>query len=58
MTDSVISGRRLYYGEAQRPNYLIWMLTINGASPTATIIASENSIQFRGSWTCRWGRRG
>ncbi len=27
-----ISGKRLYHGEAQRPNFLNWILTVNAAS--------------------------
>lgn len=32
VTETVISGRQNYVGEAQRPNLLSWFLTINGAS--------------------------
>jgi hypothetical protein len=32
LTAPVISGRRLYCGEASRPNVLNWCLTLNGAS--------------------------
>lgn len=32
ITASQISGRRMYVGEAARPNNLVWMLTLNGAN--------------------------
>jgi hypothetical protein len=32
ITSDVISGHQLYEGEGQRPNWLIWCLTVNGAS--------------------------
>jgi hypothetical protein len=32
ITSSTISGRALYKGEGRRPNTLIWMITLNGAS--------------------------
>jgi hypothetical protein len=32
ITSDVISGRQMYVGEGQRPNYLTWCLTFNGAS--------------------------
>jgi hypothetical protein len=32
ITSSVISGRQLYVGDGTRPNYLVWAITLNGAS--------------------------
>lgn len=32
LTDSVVSGHQLYAGDAQRPNRLVFCLTVNGAS--------------------------
>ena len=32
ITSSEISGRALYIGEGRRPNTLVWMITLNGAS--------------------------
>lgn len=32
ITASVISGKQMYIGDAQRPNLLTWIITINGAS--------------------------
>ncbi|MBI2480724.1 MAG: hypothetical protein HYV60_19480, partial [Planctomycetia bacterium] len=34
ITTPVISGKQMYFGESQRPNYLTWILTVNGASFT------------------------
>jgi hypothetical protein len=32
ITAPMVSGKRMYVGEAQRPNVLTWVLTLNGAS--------------------------
>jgi hypothetical protein len=32
ITCDVISGKRMYYGDATRPNYLTWLITLNGAA--------------------------
>jgi hypothetical protein len=32
ITSPVISGRELYQGEGRRPNTIVWVLTLNGAS--------------------------
>lgn len=32
ITSSSISGKRMYYGEASRPNNVLWCMTMNGAS--------------------------
>ena len=32
ITSSVIGGRQLYVGDGSRPNYLVWAITLNGAS--------------------------
>jgi Primase C terminal 2 (PriCT-2) len=32
ITSSTISGRELYVGDSRRPNYLVWVITLNGAT--------------------------
>ena len=32
ITASTISGRELYVGDSRRPNYLVWAITLNGAT--------------------------
>jgi hypothetical protein len=32
ITAPAISGKRMYYGEATRPNNLVWLITLNGVS--------------------------
>ena len=32
ITASVISGKEMYIGEGQRPNTMLWLITLNGAS--------------------------
>ncbi len=32
ITADTVSGKRMYVGEGQRPNYLSWIITLNGAS--------------------------
>jgi len=32
ITADTVSGKQLYVGEAARPNYLTWLITLNGAS--------------------------
>lgn len=32
ITDHVISGKEMYVGEGQRPNTLVWIITLNGAN--------------------------
>jgi hypothetical protein len=32
ITSSVISGHSMYHGEGRRPNTLVWLITLNGAS--------------------------
>lgn len=43
VTSTQISGRRLYIGEGQRPNYLSWVMTFNGAS-LSTDMASRSQV--------------
>jgi hypothetical protein len=43
VTSPIISGKRLYVGEASRPNYLVWALTLNGIS-LATDMAQRSVI--------------
>jgi hypothetical protein len=35
ITNPVISGKRMYVGEGQRPNVLTWLITLNGVSLAA-----------------------
>lgn len=43
ITASVISGKRMYVGEAQRPNTLTWFVTLNGVS-LSTDLAQRSVI--------------
>lgn len=43
ITSNVVSGKRLYVGEAQRPNTLSWYLTLNGVA-LATDMAQRSVI--------------
>jgi hypothetical protein len=55
ITAPVISGKRLYVGEAKRPNNLVWTITLNGAS-LATDLAQRCAIiklkrpEYSGNW--------
>lgn len=43
ITSSIISGKRMYVGEAQRPNTLVWAITLNGVS-LSTDLAQRSVI--------------
>lgn len=43
ITSPVISGKRMYIGEGQRPNTLVWIVTLNGVS-LATDMAQRSVI--------------
>jgi hypothetical protein len=47
ITSDVISGHQLYAGEGQRPNTLIWCLTINGASLSRDMAQRTVIIQVK-----------
>jgi hypothetical protein len=55
ITSPVISGKRLYCGEGQRPNHMVWLITLNGVSLASDM--SQRSIIIKlvrgenaGSW--------
>jgi len=55
LTSSTISGRALYEGEGRRPNTLVWMITLNGATLSKDM--AQRCIQiklarptFKASW--------
>jgi hypothetical protein len=55
ITSSEISGRALYVGEGRRPNTLVWMITLNGASLSKDMAQRCVQIklarpQFEASW--------
>ena len=55
ITSSEISGRALYVGEGRRPNILVWMITLNGASLSKDMAQRCIQIkldhpQFNPSW--------
>jgi hypothetical protein len=43
ITTPIVSGKRMYFGEGQRPNHLTWVLTLNGVS-LATDMAQRSVI--------------
>ena len=55
ITAPMISGKRMYVGEGQRPNLLTWFLTLNGVS-LATDMAQRSVIikikkgDYEGTW--------
>ncbi|HEV8066214.1 MAG TPA: hypothetical protein VGP76_00660 [Planctomycetaceae bacterium] len=55
ITCRVISGKKLYVGEASRPNNLVWAMTLNGASfstdisQRAVVIKLKRPI-YSGTW--------
>eukprot|EP00913_Durusdinium_trenchii_P008855 g8321.t1 len=55
VTADIISGKRMYVGEASRPNNLAWLITLNGVS-FATDFAQRSAIiklkrpQYSGNW--------
>ncbi len=55
LTSSTISGKALYVGEGRRPNTLVWMITLNGATLSKDM--AQRCIQiklerptFKASW--------
>lgn len=55
ITSSEISGRALYVGEGRRPNTLVWMITLNGASLSKDMAQRCVQIKlgrpkFKASW--------
>lgn len=55
ITTDIISGKRMYHGEGQRPNSLTWITTLNGVS-FATDMAQRSIIikikrpNYSGNW--------
>ncbi len=47
VTIDAISGKRMYVGEASRPNYLCWVITLNGASLSTDMAQRVIEIQIR-----------
>lgn len=47
ITAPLISGRRLYVGEASRPNLLTWAITVNGASLATDLAQRAVIIKLR-----------
>ena len=45
ITETVISGYKLYVGEGRRPNVLVWMITLNGATFSKDM--AQRSIQIK-----------
>lgn len=55
ITTSTISGRMLYRGEGQRPNTIVWVITLNGASLSKDMAQRVIPIKlgrpkFDGTW--------
>lgn len=55
VTTPTISGKRLYVGEAQRPNTLTWIITINGVSLSTdlaqrSVIIKLDRAPYSGDW--------
>jgi len=55
ITSSTISGKALYVGEGRRPNILVWMITLNGATLSKDM--AQRCVQvklgrpkFKASW--------
>ena len=45
ITSPVINGRRLYVGDASRPNYFTWCITLNGASLSTDM--AQRTVEVR-----------
>ncbi|MFC1597404.1 primase-helicase zinc-binding domain-containing protein [Planctomycetota bacterium] len=45
ITSDTISGKRLYVGDARRPNYLTWLITLNGASLSTDM--AQRTVEIR-----------
>jgi hypothetical protein len=55
ITSDVISGHQMYEGEGQRPNWLTWCLTINGASLSRdmaqrTVVIKIERPEYSATW--------
>lgn len=55
ITNDVINGKRLYVGDASRPNLLTWIITLNGASLSTDMAQRVVEIrlgepQYSGDW--------
>ncbi|TWT40108.1 toprim domain-containing protein [Botrimarina hoheduenensis] len=55
ITTPVLSGKQLYVGEAQRPNTLTWIVTINGVSLSAdmaqrAVIIKLDRAEYSSTW--------
>lgn len=55
ITNPVISGKRMYVGEGQRPNALLWIITLNGASLSTDmaqrcVIVKVKRPKYSGAW--------
>ncbi len=55
VTASEISGRRLYVGEASRPNTMTWFVTVNGAALSKdmaqrSVVIRLERPKYRGNW--------
>lgn len=47
ITAPVISGRELYHGESQRPNTVLWVMTMNGVSLSKDVAQRSIIIRLR-----------
>jgi hypothetical protein len=55
MTSSVVSGHSMYHGEGRRPNTLVWLITLNGASLSKdmaqrVIVVKLTRPEFESGW--------
>jgi hypothetical protein len=55
ITADVVSGHQMYEGEGQRPNWLIWCLTVNGASLSRdmaqrTVVIKVKRPEYSATW--------
>ncbi len=46
ITAPIISGRQLYHGDFERPNMLVWLLTLNGASLSTDMAQRVITVQI------------
>lgn len=46
ITTSDVSGKRMYVGDARRPNLITWLITLNGASLSTDMSQRVVEIQF------------
>lgn len=55
LTNNVISGRQLYVGDGRRPNTIVWLVTLNGASLSTdmaqrSVIIKVKQPKRSGTW--------